>query len=290
MPLESLALLERRFLALVSQPAHVADAAALLARADGGASPIARWVRGAGEDEAAERLAVYARMHFSRLQESLREDYPKVAAVLGARVFERVVADYLVAHPSREPSLHRFGRAMPQFLGAHPLTRTHPELADLALLEWTRIEVFGAPNVPVLSEGDLASRPPEDLAATELRLTPACSLAFVWHSVDAVWSAIDRDQPMPSVESRAETILVWRRELQVRHRALPNDEAAGLRLVQSGARLGDVCGALAQSGEDITTAAARAFDVLRQWIADQLLCAGAASRIMRLSNPAVGAA
>jgi hypothetical protein len=265
-------------LALVSQPARVADAAAARARVDRGAFPIARWVRGGDEDQAAERLAVYAHMYFSRLHESLREDYPKVAAVLGAQMFERVVADYLVAHPSREPSLHRFGRAMPQFLGTHPQTRTHPELADLALLEWTRIEVFGAPDVPILSEVDLASRPPEDLAATELRLTPACRLAFVWHPVDAVWSALDRDEPVPSVEPRAETILVWRREYQVRHRVLAHGEAAALRLMQSGARLGDVCGALAQSGEDIDAAAARAFGVLRQWIADQLLCAAGSSR------------
>jgi hypothetical protein len=275
-PLESLALLQQRFLALASQPAPVADAAFALARADNGASPIARWVRGVDEDQAAERLAVYARMYFSRLLESLREDYPKVAAVLGAKMFEQVVADYLLAHPSREPSLHRLGHSMSQFLTTHPLTCARPELADLARLEWARLEVFGASNVTVLNECDFASRAQQGLACAELRLVPACRLVFVWHSVNALWSAIDRDQAVPSVAPRAETMLVWRREFQVRHRVLPHDEAAGLRLLQSGARLSAVCGALAQSGEDIDAAATRAFRVLRQWITDQLLCAGSA--------------
>jgi hypothetical protein len=39
-----------------------------------------------------------------------------------------------------------------------------------------------------------------------------------------------------------------------------------------------VCGALARNGEDVDDAAARAFRVLRQWIADQLLCGGSAGR------------
>jgi hypothetical protein len=260
----------------VSQPASVAAAAAALTPADDAACPIARWVRGVDEDEAAERVAVYARMYFSRLHESLREDYPKVAAVLGSSAFECVVADYLVSHPSREPTLHRLGHSMSQFLTTHPLTRARPALADLARLEWTRIEVFGASNVTLLTERDLASRAPEDLACTELRLVPACKLAFVWHSVDALWSAIDRDEAIPTVVPRAETMLVWRREFQVRHRVLPHDEAAGLRLLQSGARLSEVCGALARNGEDVDDAAARAFRVLRQWIADQLLRSGSA--------------
>jgi hypothetical protein len=270
-PPEPLAVLEGRFLAVVTQPAPVADAAASLASTDAGASPIARWVRGAGDHDAAERLAVYARMHFARLHESLLEDYPKVAAAVGPGAFERVVSDFLVAHPSREPSLHRLGQAMPSFLATHALTRGRPELADLALLERTQLDVFGAPAVAVLTEGDLASRTPEDLGGVELRFVPACALVFVWHSVGALWSAIDRDEPMPPVVPRAETMLVWRREFQVRHRVLPDDEAAALRLVQAGARLAEVCGAFARKGEDISAAAERTFAVLRQWIADRLL-------------------
>jgi hypothetical protein len=166
---------------------------------------------------------------------------------------------------------------MAHFLARHPLTRPRQELADLARLEWARLEVFAAPHVPVLGERDGVER----LAGAELRLTPACRLVFVWHSIDALWSAVDRDQPMPSAERRPETMLVWRREYQVLHRVLSHDEAAGLRLVQSGAHLDEVCGVLAQSGEDISAAAEKVFGVMRQWIADQVLCVSSGNKETR---------
>src|SRR4029079_15629477 len=66
--------------------------------------------------DAPARLDVYARMYVARLVDVLREDYPRVAAVLGEEEFTRVAGEYVAAHRSTHPSLRWFGRAFPERL------------------------------------------------------------------------------------------------------------------------------------------------------------------------------
>jgi hypothetical protein len=98
----------------------------------------------------------------------MRDDYPKVAVVLGDR-FAPTVRGYIGRHPSDHPSLRHFGRHFPEFLGAGGLSDAPPWLADLARLEWARIEAFDAADGPTLSFDDVQRLPDE--AWPDLRLT-----------------------------------------------------------------------------------------------------------------------
>src|SRR5690242_10865637 len=103
-------------------------------------------VRG-GRLAPADRVGVYASMYLWRLVDALAEDFPKVAAALGRERFADVVRAYLARHPSTEPSVRHLGRALPAFLvGVEPAW-----LADLARLEWTRLDVFDAPDAAPLT-------------------------------------------------------------------------------------------------------------------------------------------
>jgi hypothetical protein len=92
----------------------------------------------------------------------------------------------------------------------------------------------------------------------------------VAHAVDDVWEAADRARPLPSPRAEPRTLLVWRRQLVVRHRALDADEAMALRRVSGVAAFADVCAELARDRSDVA-AAERACALLRQWIADEIL-------------------
>src|SRR5262245_46384928 len=82
----------------------------------------------------AGRLDIYAGMYVARLTDVLREDFPRVEAILGHERFHDAVHAYLARHPSAHPSVRHVGRDFPAFVGGH--APDLPFLADLARLEW----------------------------------------------------------------------------------------------------------------------------------------------------------
>ena len=93
-------------------------------------------IRSTPELQAAERLGIYARMYRDRIVEALREDFPRVAAVVGEERFQALAGSYLAGHPSAHPSLRHFGRGLPAFIATGPLPGLPSYLADLSRLEW----------------------------------------------------------------------------------------------------------------------------------------------------------
>ena len=104
-------------------------------------------VRGCDESERKTRIRVYSDAYYLRLRDVLREDFPRVAALLGPERFEDAASGYLEVFPSTEPSVRHLGRALAEFLrGREEIPKC---LADLAQLEWARVEVFDAPRCRV---------------------------------------------------------------------------------------------------------------------------------------------
>jgi hypothetical protein len=271
----SFAALYRRFLALIAQPRPLAEAAAAREASDAGASPLGRWIAG-GNDWASERLGVYAHMYFARLRESLREDYSACARVFGDAAFERIVVRYLVAHPSDSPSLRHHGRHLPEFLRDHGGTLAddcggeRPDLADLAALEWARIETFDAPEAVPLDAAMLAALEPEAWAELELKLVPAHRIVKSKHAIDELWLAAQQDRALPPPLPGEQLLLVWRRGFSVYHRVVAGDEARALSRLNEPVAFGRLCSAYDHGGTTSETAG-RALAVLQQWLADELL-------------------
>jgi hypothetical protein len=209
----------------------------------------------------ADRLHVYADMYFWRILDALREDYPRVAALLGEDAWPALVREYLARHPSTHPSLRHAGRALADFVAATTGPGAPPWLADLARLEWARVEAFDAPDATPLGLVDLQRLPADDWP--RLAFTPVPSLAVVvsdW-PVDRVW----KDEPADAPERTA--LRVWRREWRVWHaRMTPAEERA-----LAGLCAGDTFAALCEAFERPEDAGVQ----LLRWLEDGLL-AGAA--------------
>jgi hypothetical protein len=274
--------IQRRFLALVSQPAPLNEAAAALAAQDAGAAPLAAWIVAETEERAAARLGIYAHMYFARLRDSLREDYESFAALVGDEGFDRIAAQYLLQHPSNKPSLRYHGRHFPQFLRRRReqleglVGALRPDLADLCALEWARIEVFDAPEVGLLDAATLATLAEHDWPELKLALVPAQRLLTCDYAVTGLWQARVRGEAAPEPESSAGSLLVWRRGFAAYHRVVPADEARALQLLQAPARFADLCQSFSD-GTDLESAVARTLQLLRQWLADELLAAPAST-------------
>ena len=96
----------------------------------------------------AARLEIYAGMYRARLLDVLREDFPRTLAVVGDDGFAALASGYLDRVPSRNPSVRHAGQRFADFLETEPTTPAF--LADLARLEWARVEVFDAADAAPL--------------------------------------------------------------------------------------------------------------------------------------------
>jgi hypothetical protein len=291
----SLAELQRRFFELITAAEGVAQELATR-----GIPPpeLATMLVSDAKASAVERLDIYANMYFYRILDVLRSDYPKLLAVVGDGAFHNLATGYLLAHPSRHPSLRFVGAALPEYLARDALAADRPWLTPLAALEWARVDVFDRADVALLTREALASLAPEAFASLALRLVPAHALVPAAYAVEETWRALENDDdqrpdkhdhdddhdhdvdhdhpvvPPPRAEAW-HAILVWRRGVVVQHRALEAAERGALELVRAGdATFGTLCSHLGAQLESEAEAAARAVQLLSQWLADELLAAG----------------
>ncbi len=223
----------------------------------GGSVPdpvLARVVADRGRLSVAERVGIYAGMYLSRLVEALREDFPQVARTLGEEAFADVVRDYLARHPSTEPSVRHVGRALPAFLaGGEPAW-----LADLARLEWARLDVFDSPDAMPLVLDELKRVPPAEWPALRFATVPAfLHLVTAW-PVHELFS-----DAAAALAPRRTALRVWRQGFLVFQAPMERPEEAALdRLVA-----GETFAALCEAVEDPAAAAA----LLLRWIEDGIL-------------------
>jgi hypothetical protein len=221
---------------------------------------------------AVDRVDIYANMYFYRIRDVLREEFAKVLDILGDDGFHNLVTDYLVACRPKHPSLRDAGARLPAFLAEHPLAEGRAWVAELARLERTHLELHDGPDAEALSLEFVRTIQPAELGALTLLAIPSHRLLRNRFQVSAVWKAPDRHQAAGAPREISETLLVWRQDLTVFHRAVPADEEALLQLVATGARFDIVCERLLESEGD-ERAIGRAFELLTRWVVDGLICA-----------------
>jgi hypothetical protein len=213
------------------------------------------------------RVDIYAQMYFWRQVDALKEDFPKLAFLLGDDAFAHMVEAYVREYPSEHPSLGRLGRKLALFLAEHRSPDSRSDLADLAALEWARAEVFVELDAAVAPVSVLAELAPDRFAAARLRLVPAMRVLRLQHDAMAPWRAIENNQPVPEPSSHGQHLLVWRKGWAVYHAPIDADEAQALHWAGEGRNLGGICEAF--SGRDEPAAAA--FAALQSWLAESLV-------------------
>ena len=277
--------IEGRFYALVTAPQSVA--ATLAARGPDAAREIDALVNGDDRLSATERLDVYANRYFLRIHDMLRDELPRTANVVGPDAFHDLVTDYLVACPPSHPSLREVGARLPAFLAEHRLAREREWLAELARLERVRLELVDGPDADPLTADDTRAIDPERFVTAPLGLVPCHALLENDHAIAPLWRALSPPwEPQAgaptsggglghanadfSAPHTPETLLVWRRGNEIRHRPVEGEERAWLRRLASQATFEELCD-LAPSGTPTAEAAGRAFERLGRFIADGLV-------------------
>lgn len=225
--------------------------AALAEEGPGAEAALVALLAGDAQAPAAVRLEVYANAYFHRLHDVLRGDYAALAAALGADAFHDLATAYLLACPPRHFSLRYAGDRLAAFLagdepGAAFFSARWPYAADLAALEWARVDAFDAPDDEPLTREALAALAPEAWATLPLRLRAAARLLALAWPVDRLRRAAASGEPLPLAAFAPEPthLCVFRDGDDVRDRRLDPGEAALLARADTGTTFGALCDTL----------------------------------------------
>ena len=221
---------------------------------------------------AVERVDIYANMYFYRIRDVLREEFPKTVTVMGDDAFHNLVTDYLVACRPAHPSLREAGARLPDFLARHPSIEGRAWVAELARLERAHLELYDGPDAEVLTLDELRALPPDDLPGLVLQAIPSHAVLRNRFAISEAWKALAPGESAGAASNDAETLLVWRQDIEVFHRVVDAVEGPVLALIRDGARFEAVCERLLEAVPE-DQAAIRAFEILGRWVADGLIAA-----------------
>lgn len=237
-----------------------------------GDASMSELVVGNAQADAATRIEIYVEAYQLRLLEVLGNDFPGLRALAGAERFETLCRAYIRAHPSQHYNARWYGEGLAEFLCATPPWSDAPALAEMAALEWLMTLAFDAPDTALASFADIAALSPAQWPGMVLRLAPGFGHRCLHWNVSAIRLAHDGDQalPPPTFLGSAQEWAIWRKDLNVRYRALEADEAGVIASLESGLSFGDLCAALCQwHAQD--TVAMRAAQLLKGWVEEQWL-------------------
>jgi len=193
----------------------------------------------------AERIDIYRDSYWTRLLDSLRDDFPGLRGILGRRAFDRLARAYLADCPSQSFTLRDLGSRLHDWLRDHPAFGD-PNLAlalDMIRLEWAHIEAFDAATRKPLGSDDIGNADPD----MRFVLQPHVRLLAVNYPVDYLRVELTgkRDRPAERRVLRrrkaAENafIAVHRPEFTVHYRRLASGEFHLLEALGRGTKLED---------------------------------------------------
>jgi hypothetical protein len=129
-----------------------------------------------------ERLEIYNRQYWFRLQTAFHEDFPALRAVVGPNRFQALMNAYLAAHPSRSFTLRNLGSKLAEWLTQNPqYAGRRVKLAlDVVRVEWACIEAFDNAEFAPLSVEEISALGPNP----QLALQPHVQLLALDYPAD----------------------------------------------------------------------------------------------------------
>ncbi len=191
-----------------------------------------------------QRVGIYKNAYRARLAEVLADTYAKTTLYMGSDVFDQHARDFAVDHPPFTRSLNRYGAGFAAYLNrVYP---DHPELMQLAQLDWDLRACFDGPDVASLDVAGVAADAERRWMSRSDALHPSLVLREISTNTVALWRAIDADTDVPQAVRlpASVTLAVWRKGLQPHFKTLEGGEAVFIRMMMQGYSIADVAGAL----------------------------------------------
>jgi hypothetical protein len=175
------------------------------------------------------RFAIYRNNVMVSLVDALADTFSVCQQLVGELFFRAMAAEFVRLHPPTSPILAHYGGALPDFIRAFPPAASVPYLADVARLEYARVQSYHAADDVVVSAENIAAaiNDPERIHALRFTLHSSVHVIESAFAVCSIWAAHQSALPIENLNPEpAETALVFRRDFDVEVMQVPT--AAGL--------------------------------------------------------------
>ncbi len=189
-------------------------AAALLDPTRPGPAGLRAWNR----SDPLRRLAVYRNNVVSSLVDALADTFPVVQQLVGTEFFRAMAAVFVRRSPPRSRILALYGDGFGDFIAGFEPAAALPYLADVARLEFARMQACHAGDAEPIAEAALTQvlAHADALAGMRLEWHPSLQAVESPFAVVSLWAAHQTDGEVESVEiDCAEQALVLRAGLDV---------------------------------------------------------------------------
>ena len=193
-------------------------------------------IRPAANATVLQRLDVYGGGYLARLVEAAGGDHPGLRRLLGEERFQRLIARYVVRHPSRHPNLNRFGKQLPAFVARQRWLPEREFAAELARLEVAMALAFDAAEFPPLDPATAGAD--ADWAGAVLTPNPSLRVLALRYPANRYLQAVlDGRRPRTPLAA-AEHVAVYRKSGQVLRMQLSAPSARTLERLSAGVPIG----------------------------------------------------
>lgn len=205
-------------------------------------APCPSQVEQQGSDAQSRRFNIYRNNRAVSLIENLKATFPAVHKLVGDAYFTAVAQSFINEHPPQSPVMAEYGDGFGEFIRQSPNAKSIPYVADLASLEWSRLQSYHSADAEVLTLDILTSVDPSDYESLAFNMHPSLFLLSSHWPVGSLWSEIispaDAETDKPDIDMKAsEHVVVVRPEYEVNLQVLPQSGALLLEHLQSGETL-----------------------------------------------------
>jgi len=202
------------------------------------------------------RFNVHRNNVMASLIEALASTFPVAQALVGVEFFRAMARIFVVGSPPVSRVLIEYGKDFPDFIAGFVPAAGLPYLADVARLEYCRVESFHAADAVALDAQAFQTlqASPDTLFALRVQLHPACRLVRSRHAAFSIWAAHQGFMAIESVVlDQPEDALIFRPEHEVRTLGLPPGGAVFLAALADRCTLAEAAAAAGnEAGFDLS--------------------------------------
>jgi hypothetical protein len=188
------------------------------------------------------RFAVYRNNVISSLVNALADSFPVVLQLVGDEFFRAMAQVHVHANPPRTRILAEYGEAFPAFIEGFPPASSLPYLADVARLEFLRIQAYHSADTAPLNAEQIttALSQPDRLDGMTLELHPSAAVLSSNFAIVSLWAAHQGEMAIAQVDPlRAEHALVLRNRLDVEVMGIRHGAALFIQALRTGQCFGE---------------------------------------------------
>lgn len=156
------------------------------------------------------RFNVYRNNLRITLRNALRTTFPAVEKLVGEDYFSALTLLYVERHPPRSPIMTEYGHDFAEFLSTFNPLSDYPYLADVARIEFARVQAYHAADTDSFRiESEASAIAALDISAM---LHPSVTVVVSENPALSIWRSQLEPDAAPPIPDATETAIIWRQD------------------------------------------------------------------------------